>query len=158
MKIDLVNIPNDGLILDQELVFPEDWIKNSEIIRLIKTWINGRVYINSAEEVMLEAKLTGKMVLLDAVDASEIEYPFEIEINENLTDNDEYNLEKEQNTLDIISILWQNIVLEVPIRVTNKNSEDISLHGEGWEFVSKEDKKVDPRMAPLLDLLKEGKE
>lgn len=153
MKIDLIGIPQEGLIIDGNLVFDEEQVKLAGMEKLNDVKIRGKVYINLADEVILKANLSGTMILLDAIDSSEIEYPFNIEIEENLTDNDEYNLEKTQNTLDIMNILWQNIVLEVPMRVVKKENENVSLQGEGWELISDDTKKVDPRLSPLMDLL-----
>lgn len=153
MKIDLIGIPQEGLIIDSNLVFDEEQVKLAGMEKLNDVKIRGKVYINLADEVILKANLSGTMILLDAIDSSEIEYPFNIEIEENLTDNDEYNLEKTQNTLDIMNILWQNIVLEVPMRVVKKENENVSLQGEGWELISDDTKKVDPRLSPLMDLL-----
>lgn len=151
--IDLVNIPKDGLKLDESINFEGYDLKSVGIEELKDVKLNGSVKINIADEVILKASLSGTMVLLDAIDSSEIEYPFNIEIDENLTDNDEYNFEKTQNTLDIMNILWQNIVLEVPMRVVKKENENASLQGEGWELISDDTKKVDPRLSPLMDLL-----
>ena len=153
MEIDLIGIPQEGLIIDSNLVFDEKQVKLAGMEKLNDVKIRGKVYINLADEVILKANLSGTMILLDAIDSSEIEYPFNIEIEENLTDNDEYNLEKTQNTLDIMNILWQNIVLEVPMRVVKKENENVSLQGEGWELISDDTKKVDPRLSPLMDLL-----
>lgn len=151
--IDLVNIPKDGLKLNESINFEGYDLKSVGIEELKDVKLNGSVKINLADEVILKANLSGTMILLDAIDSSEIEYPFNIEIEENLTDNDEYNLEKTQNTLDIMNILWQNIVLEVPMRVVKKENENVSLQGEGWELISDDTKKVDPRLSPLMDLL-----
>lgn len=151
--IDLVNIPKDGLKLDESINFEGYDLKSVGIEELKDVKLNGSVKINIADEVILKANLSGTMILLDAIDSSEIEYPFNIEIEENLTDNDEYNLEKTQNTLDIMNILWQNIVLEVPMRVVKKENENVSLQGEGWELIGDDTKKVDPRLSPLMDLL-----
>lgn len=153
MIIDLVNIPKDGLKLDESINFEGYDLKSVGIEELKDVKLNGSVKINIADEVILKANLSGTMILLDAIDSSEIEYPFNIEIEENLTDNDEYNLEKTQNTLDIMNVLWQNIVLEVPMRVVKKENENVSLQGEGWELISDDTKKVDPRLSPLMDLL-----
>lgn len=151
--IDLVNIPKYGLKLDESINFEGYDLKSVGIEELKDVKLNGSVKINIADEVILKANLSGTMILLDAIDSSKIEYPFNIEIEENLTDNDEYNLEKTQNTLDIMNILWQNIVLEVPMRVVKKENENVSLQGEGWELISDDTKKVDPRLSPLMDLL-----
>lgn len=54
-------------------------------------------------------------------------------------------LKKSQNMLDIIEFLWENIVLEVPIRVTG--SAGVNMKGNGWELNSKnEDDGLDPSL------------
>jgi uncharacterized metal-binding protein YceD (DUF177 family) len=93
------------------------------------------------------------------MDLEPIDYPFSFEISEILSENDDEKDQKELKTLDIMDILWQNIVLEVPISVRKNPVKQYSLEGEGWELVNEERPKLDPRLAPLLELLeKEGKE
>ena len=100
-----------------------------------------------------------KEQLLDSMDLEEIDYPFNFEISEVLSENDDEKDKNELKTLDIMDILWQNIVLEVPISVRKNPDKKYNLEGEGWELVDEESKKLDPRLAPLLELLeKEGKE
>lgn len=104
----------------------------------------------------------GSMLLLDAVTLEEIDYPFEIHIEEVLNENNEnfkeYSLNL-TNSLDIMSFLWQNIVLEVPIRVKKDENKDISLKGEGWELVDENTKEINPSLSPFAALLEEeGKE
>ena len=43
-------------------------------------------------------------------------------------------IEKNQNALDINEFLWQNIVLEVPIRYTLCDAE--KLKGDNWRVLS----------------------
>ena len=57
-----------------------------------------------------------------------------------------------------MDILWQNIVLEVPISYSTKNFADVKSSGEGWELVDENEKKIDPRLAPLLELLDKERE
>ena len=66
--------------------------------------------------------------------------------------------EKSKNSLDISEILWENIVLEIPISITNHKSEDLLLKGNGWELVNENKEEIDPRLAKLKELLDEGKE
>ena len=53
-------------------------------------------------------------------------------------ENTEENDKNESKRLDIIDILWQNIVLEVPISLRVNPEKDYKLKGEGWELL-KED-------------------
>lgn len=159
MFIDLAKIGENGVVLDTTVSFGEDYIKKTPIQKLDDVKVTGRVYYSVSNEVVLEAKVEGTMVLLDSMDLEPIDYPINIEISEVLSEDDD---EKDQNklkTLDIMDILWQNIVLEVPISVRKDPDKKYHLEGEGWELVDEESKKVDPRLAPLLELLeKEGKE
>lgn len=158
MKIDLITIPASGKSIDELITFPDELLKTTSIKKLENVHVVGKVFYNLADEIILDARLTGTMILEDAMDLSKIKYPFDIKIDENLTTNDEYNLEKEQNTLDIMMVLWENIVLEVPIRIVKEENENKTLQGDGWELMNEDTKRVDPRLSPLLDLLKEGKE
>ena len=52
-----------------------------------------------------------------------------------------------------MDIVWQNIVLEVPISYSTKSLDEVNKSGDGWELVDENEKKMDPRLAPLLELL-----
>ena len=75
------------------------------------------------------------MVLEDGLTLELIDHPFNFKIDDVISSlGEEINksLENNQNILDINELLWENIVLEVPISIT-KNKE-IELKGNGWEF------------------------
>ena len=81
-----------------------------------------------------------------------VEYPFSIDIDENI----EENLEKAENSIDILPILWQNIVLEVPLRFTKVN--DLSKYnGDGWKLISEEEASSTSNN-PFLELKEKYKE
>ena len=62
-----------------------------------------------------------------------------------------------QNNLDLKEILWQNIVLEVPIRAS-KTAEVEIKKGEGWEMKDEFSKKEESGLECFKALLDEGKE
>lgn len=82
--------------------------------------------------VIINAK--GKMKIKDSITLDDVWYPFEVKIDEKL---DEF-VEKNENTLDINLILWQNIVLEVPLRYTVVDDYS-KIRGDGWKLVSEEE-------------------
>ena len=100
------------------------------------------------------------MILKDSVTLEPIQYPFNIKIVEEYSLNDEYfkeYYENDQNILDIMRVLWENIVLEVPMHLTN--TKDAKLEGDGWSLGSnKNNEQIDPRLAKLTELLDERKE
>ena len=90
-----------------------------------------------------------------------VPYKFTIKLDDSLEEITENSFDYDKNmqkTLDLKQILWQNIVLEVPISYTV--CKDANLKGVGWEFKSanvksKEEKEeIDPRLKKLEDLLK----
>lgn len=130
------------------------------IKRLEDLCLKGKISYNELDELELNLNLSGTMYLLDAISLEEVPYHFQTDIEESLAEN-EINLEKyidkNQNILDIREILWENIVLEVPIRV-RKDNEDVTLEGEGWQLNKEKEEEIDPRLAKLTELLKAGKE
>ena len=159
MFIDLSKVDENGIVIDDFVSFGEEYIKNTSIQKLENVKVKGRAYYSITNEIVFDCKVEGSFVLLDAMDLEPVDYPFELEISEVLSEVSDENNKNELKKLDIMDVLWQNIVLEVPIRVRKDPDKKYNLSGEGWELVDEERKKVDPRLAPLLELLdKEGKE
>lgn len=155
MKINLNLLPK---VFDEEIDIPKSYYENTSIKGLSSIKVVGNIKYNVIDEVVINLDVNGEMELVDAITNELVKYPFSIKIDENLAEIDENDakyLEKSQNTLDIIEFLWENIVLEVPIRVTR--STGISLHGDGWQLNEDENKdKIDPRFQKLDEFFKGG--
>ncbi len=159
MYIDLAKVDEKGIVIDDVVSFGEEFIKKTPIQKLDNVKIKGRAYYSITNEIVFDCDVEGVMVLLDAMDLEPVNYPFSFEISEVLSENASEINKNELKTLDIMDILWQNIVLEVPISFRANPDKKYEMSGEGWELVDEERKKLDPRLAPLLELLeKEGKE
>ena len=161
MLIDL-NKVRDTLQINEKYEFSKEYYERTDIRQLKNVEFNGKLYYDYENNLKLEGSCTGIMVLPDSITLDDIEYPFsfeiDYEINEKNEEIQEY-LEKSKNTLDILGVLWQNIVLEVPMRITNAKIEDIKTQGDGWELVDENKKEIDPRLAKLTELLDDsGKE
>ncbi len=84
------------------------------------------------------------MILPCSITLEDVAYPFNINIDEALTEEDvkEENFIKIINkSIDIIPIIWQNIVMEVPLKVTSQKAESLKLRGEGWELIKEDENK-----------------
>ncbi len=142
----------DELFIEKEnFSFPKEYFDKSEILDLNDTKVSGYITLDEDDYPNLDLDLSGVMVLVDSISLEEITYPFSIKIAEKM----EEKLENVTNTIDIIDVLWQNIVLEVPLQLTEV--KDFSQYqGEGWRLVSEEDlnKKNNP-FSNLKDLLGE---
>lgn len=124
----------DELSFDGEYIIPKDMINNSRIIELDKVIISNSIIKKVEDYFEISLDITGKMKINDSVTLEEVWYPFNIQINEKL---DEF-VENDKKALDIIELLWQNIVLEVPLRYTLVSNYE-SYHGDGWKLVSEEE-------------------
>ncbi len=158
--IDLSKLVVKDLSVDEDISFDEE-SKINGLKEIKNAHYSGTIKLNIDNEIELDLLLKGEMVLIDSLTLEEFIKPFNIKIEDTLSENDENMAEyfdKMQNTLDIKEILWQNIVLEVPIRI-RKDDQDITLEGEGWGLNQEEKEEIDPRLAKLAELYDhEGRE
>lgn len=161
MKIELSKIPTNGLLIDNDIILDKQLYENAEIIDIKDVHLNGNINYDYENNLAINIDVTGIFLLEDAITLDSIEYPFSCSVEEKIENIEEFCgdfFEKSKNTLDISEILWENIVLEIPISATQANSEELSLKGEGWELKNENVKKIDPRLAKLTELLEAGKE
>lgn len=142
MKINL-NILTKPYLIDDDFIIPKDTYLNSGVIDLPQVHAKGKIFYNLSDEVEIYLEVKGVMVLEDSVTLEKINYPFDFVIEEILEDNKDISpeyYEKNKNTLDIIEFLWENIVLEVPISLTNH--PDQKRCGNGWSLNGDEDEDI----------------
>ena len=161
MEFDLNKITDQGIIIDTRISFGEEYLKISQIKKLDDVKVNGRIYYSLSKEVIFSGKVSGEMILEDGYTLEEVPYPFEVQIEQVLADYSSEEAEKKckrtKNILDLKEVLWENIVLEVPI-VATKNNKLSKTKGEFWEVRDENSKKDDPRLECFRALLDEGKE
>ncbi len=160
MKININNL-TDKVYLDEDFTFDKNIYDNKDIVALNNLHVKGYVGYNTIDNLEIDLNVTGKMVLKDSVTLDNIDYPLDLKIKEEYEVNEEFLKEytkTEQKTLDIMKILWENIVLEVPIRLTTVN--DAHMFGDGWSLGEEpKNDEIDPRLAKLTNLWdKIGKE
>ena len=124
----------DELSFDGEYTIPKEVITDPRVKELKEVVINNSIIKKIEEDFEISLNITGKMKISDSITLEDVWYPFEIEIDEKL---DEF-IEKDKKHLDIIVFLWQNIVLEVPLRYTIV-SDYKEYHGDGWKLVSEDE-------------------
>ena len=147
----------DKILIDDVVNIPEIYLKNTDIRKISDVRINGYIYeVNDKYNLNLNIK--GKMVLPCARTLKDVLYPFNITIDEEIDENNNEYYKIIKNTLDIFPIVWQNIVMEVPLRVIDPDSKDIPLtKGDGWILQSDDNKKeeIDPMLSKLKDFISE---
>ena len=146
---DLLDGKVNNISIDEEFTIPKEEYANTDIIDLSKVKVKGNLTYPDVDDLLLDIECSGTMKLNDSVSLEPVNYPFSFKISENVVEF----LEKEQFTLDIISILWENIVLEIPIRYSEVTNYD-EYKGDGWRVISEDEKNVNTNN-PFRDLLKE---
>ena len=141
MQIDLNKLNTADIIIDESLTIDTELYKNTSIKELKPVKVSGKIFYNISDEIELDLDVEGIMVLEDSITLDPIDYPYNFHINEIISSENEEIKEYYQNSkniLDIMPILWQNIVLEVPLRYTLVYDYE-SYHGDGWKLVSEEE-------------------
>ena len=136
MKIDLNYLNRfSKLTIEEDIIFDSEYFKNSEIRELKNIKVSGIVSIDYEDNLIMNLNINGIMVLPCAVTLKDVDYEFDTEFEENLGKFEEI-YKKNKNTLEISDILWENIVLEIPIRVVSDEIEPSNTSGDGWELIS----------------------
>ena len=142
MVIELFNlvVNNKKIIIDNDVVINDELLKTSTIRRLNNVHFNG--YLDRLIDDIYElfGTLSGTMILPDDITLEDYEYNFTSEI--------------EEKTIDITEDLWQNILVEIPLKAVNDKNKDLTLEGDGWRLISEDDVKLENNpLSSLKDLL-----
>ncbi|MBQ6686998.1 MAG: hypothetical protein IJN03_00555 [Bacilli bacterium] len=132
MVLDINKVYASDINIDELISYEEDFYNKSTIKKLDEVKVTGKLSMNSLDELCIVLNITGNMYLSDAITLELVKYPFNIDIEETIDNNDEYFC-VENNKMDLKEFVWKNIVLEIPIRVS-KESKDVQLEGEGWSL------------------------
>ena len=145
MNIDL-NFNKEYLINDT-IIIPKSYYENSGVLDIKNLQVNGRFYYDSENEICGDFDIDGILIIKDSISDEDVEYPISIKYSDILDET----LKKDENTLDLFEFLWENIVLEIPLKFT-KVMDLSEFHGDGWKLISEEDRISSSN--PFNDLLK----
>ena len=156
MLLDLVPLINNSknlIEIEEYVEIPKDYYEKTDIRELDKVLVKGVVKEIGDDVFNLNVNVKGKMILPCALSLEDVDYPFEINVDENIGFDDDFekNYKIVSNTLDILPILWENIVLEIPSRVVKDNAK-IKTEGDGWCLTS-EDEFKNNKLSDLKELL-----
>ncbi len=140
----------DFISVDEVISFSREELKDTEIETLENISVVGKIKKDSSLEIVCDLTVSGNMELKDSISNELISYPFSFQIDENI----EEFIEKDKNFLAFRELLWENIVLEVPIRYT-KVKDYKSYQGDGWRLTSEED--ITRKDNPFQELLNQEK-
>ena len=132
--------------------FSKDEMKGTELISC-NCDIVGEIYKSITDELAVNLNIKGTMVLPCAVTLKPVEYPFNIEIDDEISEKLDNFDKNYKNTIDILPIIWENILMEIPMRVVSPNAKPEKLKGDGWQFVTEPRDNVNPELEKLKELL-----
>lgn len=142
MIVDLTRLRNkiDSILnIDFTYSFSEEELKNTEIKKLDNVKINGYIRRNSLDEMEINITISGTMVLTCSITLKDVNYDFKIELDDILDRILEENDKKMQNTIDILPIIWENILLEVPMKVVSEDATLEKTEGDGWKLITEDE-------------------
>ena len=138
---------------DENINFDLEDLKSTSIKDLSNVKVKGNITKISEDSIDLKMEIKTTMTLEDSVTLEDISYPVNIHYNKIIDSNamdDEY-CKILQNRLDILPIVWENIVLEVPLRVVKEEKETI-IEGDGWSLNKIENDSPLSDLKELLDM------
>ena len=147
---------------------PEAFISLSGLRGLndVRVFGNAQYYANE-EHLLVKFTVEGTMIVPCALTNVDVDYPFseEREVIFSFTkekDVDEEIIEAKKGVADLMPVVFETLICEVPLKVVSPNAE-IKRKGKGWELISDEDlanqaEEFDPRLAKLRELLKREEE
>lgn len=139
MIIELFDLITNGktINIDNDVTIPNELIKESTIRRLNNIHFKGCIKKLIDDTYQLEGTISGIMILPDDITLEDYEYNFTSEIEEKI----EETSINSQKTLDITGILWQNILVEIPLKAVNEKNKDLTLEGDGWRLIKEDEVK-----------------
>ena len=107
---------------------------NDEVKSIQDLYVEGTIIDNDTSEYEINMHIKGTIILSSSINGSDVPENIDVEYSdfiENLVEN----YKNGSNSLDILPIIWENILLEIPIKAANPDDEYESTSGNGWEIV-----------------------
>ena len=150
---DMIASGKENIYVDQKVDIPDDYLNGTSIRKLDNVIFQGEIIRIGDDDFQIHGNVIGEMILPDDVTLEDVIYPFQIDILEDFGDIESDNyLKIDHGELDILDFLWQNILVEVPSKISN-GSDITEIEGDGWRFIS-EDKFNSEKNLPFSELSK----
>ena len=160
MNIDLTRLNNNiekEIVVDEKFEVTKDKLLNTDLIDLKDVLVKG-VITKDDIDYNLNFNINGMMILKCSVTLEAVKHPFNINVNGKLAEIIEEisgNLQKNENTIDIFPIIWENILVEIPMKVVSDKAKNFKAEGDGWKLITELEAKeeVNPELEKLKELL-----
>lgn len=165
-KSELLNLQDKELFFEEEVQFEDQaFNKASSVHHVEDVFVSGVARFNEQGYFEVELDVEGVLVCFCSVTNELVEVPFETNSHEifSFVDTEDIEIHVVKNeVVELAPIVFQLILLEVPLRVVKDGSIEYP-QGDGWRIYSEKDfeeskkRQVDPRLAKLKDFKVEKK-
>ena len=162
MNFDLTRLRNGidkKIIVNEYYNFSKEQLQVTDVSELNNMHVEGEISLNALDDIYLSLQVTGTMIIPCAITLKPVEVPFDIIIEGDLSDFIEEkpeNLKNNINSIDILPIIWENILMEIPTRVVSPDADISNLHGDGWRVITDEEESVNSELSKLKELLEDS--
>ncbi len=149
---------------EEQISFPSEMFhNNAQINGLSDVCVTGHGRLDAKNHhLYVDFNVKGTMVLPCAISLEDIEYPFNIDSSVIFAfykpHEDEEVVEVKRDKVDLTPIIYQEIMMEVPMRVV-KDGANLKSEGKGWKVLDEkeevQEEVIDPRLAILKDYFKD---
>lgn len=136
---ELINGSKDKIEINESISFDDDMCTRAGIISLNNVSLLGSIYVDKADLYHIDIDVNGIMVLPCSITLKPVDYEFSFKIKEEYEEGEISNMTNDKNfknTIDILPIIWENIVLEIPLKVLSSDAYDTKLEGDGWKLIT----------------------
>ena len=154
MNIDITKLKSgilEYIDIDFNYSFSSEELKNTDIISLDNVNIKGDISYNYGE-YYISLDIKGEFILPCSLTLEPVTVPLNTHVEGNLEEILKEIGQNLTNTLDIFPIIWENILMEVPLKVVS-DKPITKTSGDGWKLITEEEKKVNPELEKLRELL-----
>lgn len=161
MNIDLTKLVTsytEEIEVSGDVNIPDNMFLGTDVRALKDVNFSGSILKLCDGDYQISGNLSGIMVLPDDITLEDVDVKFNSEIEESFSEfckPEEKNLEIIQNRLDITKFLWQNILVEIPLKVVSEKNEGLTMEGNGWRLITEEElEKEKSNNSPFSELNK----
>ena len=142
MNIDiteLINGSKNKIEVNDVISFDKEIFKNTDIIKLDNISLNGSIHVDNANIYHIDIDVNGIMVLPCSITLKPVDYKFSCKVEEEYDETELSNMKNNKNlknSIDILPIIWENIILEIPLKVLSSDAYNTKLVGDGWKLIT----------------------
>lgn len=133
MNISLIPLNTKGRV-DIDIHPDMTEYSSDRIKRLENINVTGYILDNGTDDYEIKLNITGIAIVKSDINLEDVPITLNIKYEDFIKNLVEI-YKKSANSLDILPIIWENILLEIPIRAVNIGDEFKKMHGDGWEII-----------------------